>query len=490
MARFRSARHRPLSLAIAGVLAATMLASCGQAATGSNALTATGGAVVKGDAPAPGLSGGPTATATPTPTPTLTPTLTPATVTATQIPTPTLSPSVTLGPSASASMSPTPTSSMAAKQVPSGSPTLAPPTIGKISPSEVAASGGESVFMTGRGFDPRSTVTVGGVPATIKQMSLTGVSFIVPAGPAGRTTIEVVTPAGRASSNMFWRYGPPSITKVQQPYGFTRGGEKVNLTGPWIHLVTAVRFGGRLGSIVRQFGLRDPATGVGMVEVKTPPATSPGMVAIEVTSPMGTTRLDNAFDYYGLPTITSITPSSGPAIGGNDVVIEGRWLDYARNDRPPVIGRAVEIIGRSKDRLVVRIPQDPARKPGPVRVSVALDYSYAEIPNGYTFLGPTVISGTLTPTPVPPARPMITSITPNSGISEGGDTVTITGTGMGTASQVTFGPNAAQITGRTATSVTVISPASGLVGPVTVTVVTGQGNVSKPSGFTYWSPIR
>jgi hypothetical protein len=27
-----------------------------------------------------------------------------------------------------------------------------------------------------------------------------------------------------------------------------------------------------------------------MVEVKTPPATSPGMVAIEVTSPMGTTE--------------------------------------------------------------------------------------------------------------------------------------------------------------------------------------------------------
>jgi hypothetical protein len=121
-------------------------------------------------------------------------------------------------------------------------------------------------------------------------------------------------------------------------------------------------------------------------------------------------------------------------------------------------------------------------------VTVLLDYSAVTIPNGYTFRGTIAIPGTLTPTPA--ARPTITSITPNNGIYAGGDTVTITGTGLGTASQVTFGPNAAQVTGRTATSVTVVSPASAVVGPVTVTVVTPQGTVTVPGGFTYWSPTR
>lgn len=76
-------------------------------------------------------------------------------------------------------------------------------------------------------------------------------------------------------------------------------------------------------------------------------------------------------------------------------------------------------------------------------------------------------------------------ITPNQGATSGGTLVTITGTNLGGATAVHFGPNLGTITGNTPTQVTVISPAGSGVVDTTVTTV---GGTSNPLRFYYVQP--
>jgi IPT/TIG domain len=91
------------------------------------------------------------------------------------------------------------------------------------------------------------------------------------------------------------------------------------------------------------------------------------------------------------------------------------------------------------------------------------------------------------PQPAPPAAAplQVTGISPASGGTAGGDSVTITGSGFTAATEVEFGSVTAQMTVDSDTQITAISPpGSGTVG---ITVVTPDGT-SAPSPadlFTY-----
>jgi large repetitive protein len=85
-----------------------------------------------------------------------------------------------------------------------------------------------------------------------------------------------------------------------------------------------------------------------------------------------------------------------------------------------------------------------------------------------------------------PSPPSLTSISPDSGSSTGGDTVTITGTGFTGATDVDFGnTNAATMTVMSDTQIRVTSPAGS--GTVDVTVITPAGTSAQSSAdqFTY-----
>ena len=70
-------------------------------------------------------------------------------------------------------------------------------------------------------------------------------------------------------------------------------------------------------------------------------------------------------------------------------------------------------------------------------------------------------------------QPAITGVSPPSGGTAGGTTVTITGTGLAGATAVRFGAAAAAITADSATQVTVTSPPG--TGRVDLTVTTPAG---------------
>ncbi|WP_308492505.1 IPT/TIG domain-containing protein [Microbacterium terrisoli] len=84
------------------------------------------------------------------------------------------------------------------------------------------------------------------------------------------------------------------------------------------------------------------------------------------------------------------------------------------------------------------------------------------------------------------ATPVISSLTPTSGPTAGGTTVTITGTGFTGATAVDFGGAAATFTVVNDTQVTATTPAHA-AGPVDVTVTT-PGGTSGPGTFTFVAP--
>ena len=86
------------------------------------------------------------------------------------------------------------------------------------------------------------------------------------------------------------------------------------------------------------------------------------------------------------------------------------------------------------------------------------------------------------------SQPVITSISPTSGPTKGGSSITITGTDLSDAS-VTFAGVAATVTSNTSTSITVTNPA-GTAGAVDVAVTTSAGTATESNGFTYVSGLQ
>ncbi|MCC3329836.1 IPT/TIG domain-containing protein [Nocardia abscessus] len=78
--------------------------------------------------------------------------------------------------------------------------------------------------------------------------------------------------------------------------------------------------------------------------------------------------------------------------------------------------------------------------------------------------------------------PTITSISPTSGPTSGGTSVTITGTGFTGPATVSFGSTATTFTIDSATQITAVAP--GGSGAVQVTV-TGSGGTSNGLTYTY-----
>ena len=111
---------------------------------------------------------------------------------------------------------------------------------------------------------------------------------------------------------------PPTVTGISPTSGPAAGGTSVTITGTGFTGATAVDFG------------TTAATNVTVVNDTTITADSPagtGIVDVTVTTPGGTSATSAAdqFTYIAAaaPTVTAISPTSGPAAGGTLVTITG-----------------------------------------------------------------------------------------------------------------------------------------------------------------------
>ena len=230
---------------------------------------------------------------------------------------------------------------------------------------------------------------------------------------------------------------------------------------------------GFTGATAVEFG-PNPATNFTVDSDTMITATSPGgegAVDVTVTTPSGISPISPADHFTYAPTITSISPTSGPPTGGTVVEIVGASFLFSPAtavDFGSTPAASFTIVS-DNEILAVSPPGTDAvfitvTGPSGTSISTASLFTYA---------------------------PAVTSVVPSSGTANGGSLVTITGTGFTGATAVDFGTMpAAIVLSITPTEIEAVAPVSGVFGAVDVTVTTAAGGtsaISPADQFFYYS---
>ena len=250
----------------------------------------------------------------------------------------------------------------------------------------------------------------------------------------------------------------PTVTAISPISGPDTGGTNVIITGTDFIGVSGVTFGANAATFAV-----NSATSI----TATAPAGT-GTVDVTVTAGGRTTATSAADRFTNItgpppppaaPTVTGVSPASGPDTGGTTVTVTGvNFADAtAVNFGPPPRPR-------SRSNNATKITATAPAGTGTVDVTVV---------NG----GGTSATGTAdhyTYVPGPPLPPVVNSVDPLGGPT--GSLVTVSGTSLTGATSVKFGAVAATFIVNNATTITATAPAG--TGTVDVTVTTPVGNES------------
>ena len=173
------------------------------------------------------------------------------------------------------------------------------------------------------------------------------------------------------------------------------------------------------------------------------------------------------------PTVTGISPATGPSAGGTVVTVTGTNFNTSATTISFGATAATNVSCSSATTCTATSPAGSGI--ADVTVTVAGQTSAINNSDKFTYVTPT---------------PSVTGVTPNSGLTDGGTGVTISGANFSTtpgATTITFGANAAaNVSCSSSTTCTATSP-SGSAGVVDVVVtVDGQSSATSSSDqFTY-----
>lgn len=321
--------------------------------------------------------------------------------------------------------------------------TGATPTLTAVSPGSGPAIGGTPVTLTGTNFVGVTSVKFDGLPATaITVVSPTSITATVPAHTAGPVNVTVTTASGTGTlTNGFTYVMPPTLTFATPNSGPTNGGNSVTFSGTGLTGTTSLTFGGTpVGSFTVNSSTSITATA---------PAHAAGPVNVVLTTPAGTATSVNAYTYLALPSLSSVTPNSGPIDGGTSVTLTGTGLSAATS----VTFGGVSATGYTINSPTQITATVPAGNAGVVDVGVATTAGWASLTSAFTYIAP------------PVAGALSLSVSHNS-----------------TANPVTL-----IVTGGAASSVTVSSPASHGTATASGTSITYTPTLgyAGPDSFTY-----
>lgn len=340
------------------------------------------------------------------------------------------------------------------------------PNITFLSPNTGSSAGGNTVIITGTGFLGVTSVTFGGVSASFTVNSSTQITATAPAGAAGTVDVRATNSSGTSPNTAADDYtytGGPTITSISPVTGPVTGGTTVTITGTGFTGATAVKFGTTNATTFTVLS----STTITAVS----PAHTAGTVDVSVTTPAGTTANTAADDFtYGtVPSISSISPTSGPTSGGTVVTITGANLLGVTNVRFGTTEATTFTVNSSTSITVI----SPAHAAGTVDVSVtsAAGTSPNTTADNFTYTG----------------GPAITSISPTSGSSAGGTTVTVNGVGFTGATSVTVGGKSASFTVNSDSKITLTTPSgtAGTTVDIRVTTPAGTSPNTAADNFTY-----
>ncbi|MEI9982788.1 MAG: IPT/TIG domain-containing protein [Aliidongia sp.] len=338
---------------------------------------------------------------------------------------------------------------------------VTPPTVSAIAPNAGPTAGGTAVTITGTNLTGATAVTIGGAAATgITVVSATSITATTPAGTAGTASVLVTTAGGTNAANALYTYAaPPTVSAIAPNAGPTAGGTAVTITGTNLTGATAVTIGGTA------------ATGVTVVSATSITATTPagtaGTASVLVTTAGGTNAANSLYTYAAPPTVSALSPATGPASGGTTVTITGSNLTAASTVAFGATA-ATNVVVVSATQITAMAP---VGSPGIVDVTVTTPggTSATGAADRYTYV----------------AVPVVSSLSPSNGPAAGGTSVVITGSDLRGATAVKFGATAAaSFTVNSATQITAVSPPEAS-GTVDITVATIGGTSATGAGDRY-----
>jgi|GEM_PF-3528551 len=196
------------------------------------------------------------------------------------------------------------------------------PAVAGVSPAAGLQEGHTSVTVTGARFTAASTVRFGAAAAL--HVTVDSASEITAESPPGTGTVNVTvttvggtSPTSAADQFTYVVPGPaPTLTRLSSRKGVPEGGTGVIITGSGFAGVTSVRFG---AANAGSFKVETPTS----ISAVSPPGTT-GSVDVTVTTPNGTSATSQRTAFlYGRPTVTGVSPATGPRAGGTRVTVTG-----------------------------------------------------------------------------------------------------------------------------------------------------------------------
>jgi phospholipase C len=414
------------------------------------------------------------------------------------------------------------------------------PTVSSISPTSGPAAGGTSVTLTGTNFASGATVTFGGLAATsVTVVNSTTITAKTPANAPGATNVTVTNP--NLQSGTLWAVQQPltnagfEVTPLGTGWTVSGSGTAAVLSGSGAHsgsnyaqltvmpANTQVSYIATLngtsqylpvnpGDVITYGGWAyrvDTNSGDGLarwqIEVTDSTQKNPSYATAipnnvttaswvqqtnsytvpagksyvrlwcQITSVSGSVTAQANFDdatltrtvpgggftYVGAPTLTAISPNTGLISGGTSVTLTGsNFQTGATVSFGPNAATGVTVVNSTTITAVT-----PAGSTGAVNVTVTNPGGQNSIlTNGFTYSDP---------------APMASSISPSSGPSGGGTSVTITGTNFLNGATATFGSaSPVSTTFVNSTTLTAITPANPVGGVVNVVVTNPDGQTA------------
>jgi PGF-pre-PGF domain-containing protein len=218
--------------------------------------------------------------------------------------------------------------------------------------------------------------------------------------------------------------GALTVTGVSPISGSPSGDTPVIITGTGFTDVTGVFF----DNIPAKSFVVNGDTEIDAVAPPVPPgAGSSGIVDVTVANSAGSSDIYHADEYQYTPYISGVSPVSGSINGGNTVTITGHNFKDAT-------GVYFSLTGYSSDGIAATqytIINDNTISAVVPNFGISRNYDVL-VTNaaGENYNSPVVTYNTL---------PVVTEISPNSGPTGGGNTVTITGIGLEDGDAVSFG---------------------------------------------------
>ncbi len=326
--------------------------------------------------------------------------------------------------------------------LPAGLVIANPPRVMSACGGSVSANPGGRVFqISGVAMRPRTSCTL--------SINITATSVGAKNGATTAVASNIGMGRGASASILVVPVGSSGMT-ISPTSGTILGGTRVTISGMNLAGATEVRIG---GTPISNFTVVDRNTITAVT-----PANTAGTVDVVVTTPSGTDTGSALYTYVtpfpaaiiggvvaagvavgaatlggggsdpvplyptatAAPTLNSISPASGPTVGGTPVVIKGTNLTATTLVR---VG-GVQVSNFSVVNSTTINAITGARPPGTADVAVSTPVGNATAPSLYTYMVP---------------LPSVTSVGPSSGSTLGGMSVTITGAHLTGATSVTIG---------------------------------------------------